>query len=198
VADQRGSRLLHRKQDWVFGVGKDRRALGIAARMALQSNDTSELKDYPGLCRHISREDLYSHLVLLSDREGSELQRCDKCALEYQVDVVDVDIEDTSGLAFVFTAWRDLGRCLSPFDPRWTAHFSDYEETEYKRSFGHLHDSTEPNKGWREDEEPVNDWALGGIRETFEGDADFKLVVEDCFVNKAGLKALTDVSADRL
>jgi hypothetical protein len=107
--------------------------------------------------------------------------------------MVDIKTENSFGLALVFTVWRDLGRCLSPFDPRWTAHFEEYEGDEYKMGFFRLHDETEPNKGWREDEEPVNDWALGGIRKAFEMDEDWELDVEACLTRKH-LKLLTDLS----
>jgi hypothetical protein len=195
TVEERGLRLLHRKQDWFFGTGKDMKELETAVRQALWLQDPASLKPYPGVCRHFKRTDLHLRLLhfFASIPGPCKLYRCDECALEWQIDIVDIKTENSSGLALVFTVWRDLGRCLSPFDPRWTAHFEEYEGDKYKNSFGHLHDETEPNKGWREDEEPVNDWAFGGIRKAFEMDEDWKLDVEACLTRKQ-LKLLTDTS----
>jgi hypothetical protein len=195
VVEERGLRLLHRKQDWFFGTGKDMKKLEIAVRQALWLEAPASLKPYPGVCRHFKRAGIHFNLLFFfaSIPGPSKLYRCDECALEWQIDMVDIKTENSSGLALVFTVWRDLGRCLSPFDPRWTAHFEEYEGDEYKRDYFYLHDETGPNKGWREDEEPVNDWALGGIRKAFEMDQDWKLDVEACLTRKQ-LKLLTDLS----
>jgi hypothetical protein len=192
VAEERGLRLLHRKQDWFFGTGKDMKKLKTAVRDAIWLQGEGP---YPGVCRHFERKDLQLRLLyfVASIPGPSTLYSCDECALEWQIDVVDIKTENSSGQAFVFTIWRDLGRCLSPFDPRWTAHFEEYDGDEYKNNFYHLHDEKGPIKGWREDEEPVNDWALGGVRKAFERDEDWELDVEVCLTKKH-LKLLTDVS----
>jgi hypothetical protein len=195
VVEEKGLRLLHRKQDWFFGTGKDMEKLETAVRQALWLQAPASLRPYPGVCRHFKRKEIHFNLLyFFSSIPGpSKLYRCDECALEWQIDMVDIKTENSSGLALVFTVWRDLGRCLSPFDPRWTAHFEEYEGDEYKMGVFRLHDETEPNKGWREDEEPVNDWALGGIRKAFEMDEDWELDVEACLTRKH-LKLLTDLS----
>jgi hypothetical protein len=195
VVEEKGLRLLHRKQDWFFGTGKNMEKLETAVRQALWLQAPASLRPYPGVCRHFKRKEIHFNLLyFFSSIPGpSKLYRCDECALEWQIDMVDIKTENSFGLALVFTVWRDLGRCLSPFDPRWTAHFEEYEGDEYKMGFFRLHDETEPNKGWREDEEPVNDWALGGIRKAFEMDEDWELDVEACLTRKH-LKLLTDLS----
>lgn len=65
----------------------------------------------------------------------------------------------------VVTVYRDFGRCLTPYDPRWAAHFVEYEFS------GFTGDFPAENQILRNpaEEECATDWELGGIMKAFEG-----------------------------
>ncbi len=148
---------------------------------------------HPGvMCRHVldsmEDDDVYEWEHLTTRLDG--IYARDKCAMEFQVDVVQMSPTSTC-LVIVVTAWRDLGRCKSAFDPRWTSHFSEVdlldnisgvegvlrvEETdlydEATRKILARYEaisSTESASCWRGDEESaVPTSPLGTIKDMFE------------------------------
>ncbi|KAF8860644.1 hypothetical protein BDZ45DRAFT_741064 [Acephala macrosclerotiorum] len=69
------------------------------------------------------------------------------------------------GELIVLTCWRDFGACKSVCDPRWSAHFSEYQNREFLHA-----DRLRDEDGWMtdENEEPAQDWELGSIKKAFE------------------------------
>ncbi|KAE8442016.1 hypothetical protein EG329_003917 [Mollisiaceae sp. DMI_Dod_QoI] len=141
-----------------------------------------------GLCHHISSDEFWEF-----DDPGKHagVKRCEKCALEWEVSHGDVFAEDVNpegvinaieftaedsrvnkmelkekrGEIIVLTCWRDFGACKSVWDPRWTAHFREFQYTAVTDLI-----PREMN-GWtdEENEEPAQDWEFGGIKRAFEG-----------------------------
>lgn len=66
------------------------------------------------------------------------------------------------GMVIVISCWRDFGSCRSVLDERWRAHFREYES---------LVSGEDGGERWRdeENEQPAQDWELGGIKRAFEG-----------------------------
>lgn len=53
----------------------------------------------------------------------SGLKQCKECLTEFQIDVKDLQ---NRGSAIVITEWQDFGEVLTPFDPKWRCHFTNY------------------------------------------------------------------------
>ena len=120
--------------------------------------------DYGGLmnlCRHLMgrcerREKGFVLWDFDDENRNPSVRRCDRCALEYRYDWYDVG---DLGKGVVLSVWRDFGRCLTPFDPRWMAHFEEFEEPGYiarfKRDLGGLGvaSSSKDERRWKEDME---------------------------------------------
>lgn len=72
---------------------------------------------------------------------------------------------EKKGELVILTCWRDFGACRSVCDPRWNAHFQEYQDTEFLFA-----DRLRDEVGWMDDEneEPAQDWELGGIKKAFE------------------------------
>lgn len=54
-----------------------------------------------------------------------ELHKCGRCQAEYQLKVLDLGF----CFAVVITSWKNLGKCESPWDAKWTRHFDGYVNT---------------------------------------------------------------------
>ena len=123
-------------------------------------------------CRHLNTSS--SNYDFDHPEEALKLRRCNECAFEYQIDTVkQIPVNWTSvspaqianeSFCAVVTTWRDFGRCLTPYDPRWAAHFVEYTEPYFTTCFpADNQQLRNPNE-----EEPANDWELGGIRRAYE------------------------------
>jgi hypothetical protein len=160
-----------------------------------------DLVDSNILCRHVlqknfSEQEFFDWSTMT--KTMTEPHRCGQCAMEFQVDTTELG---ATGWAVVLTAWRDMGRCRSIWDPRWQAHFANYGERRFILNYGRTRRKSEfslpdelddmlidpmdeeldnMERGWREDEEDeVSDWELGGIRDAFEGGAGM-FDLQDC------------------
>jgi hypothetical protein len=113
------------------------------------------------------------------ENNNPSVRRCDQCALEYRYDWYDVG---ALGKGIVLSVWRDFGRCLTPFDPRWMAHFEEFEDPGYiarfKRDLGGLGEasSSKDTRRWKEDtESAASSWVVGQIQKMFEAEGGFDL-----------------------
>ena len=90
------------------------------------------------------------------------LQRCPKmlCVAEFQFDV----FKYSSGeLVCVITTWRDLGRCMNPYDRRFRCHFNEYGDSAVYTCQSEEDDIY----GWADDTEDI-DFEAGEIKSAFE------------------------------
>ena len=123
------------------------------------------------LCQHLHSSENDEDLWDFQNQENNpSVKRCQHCSLEYRFDWYDAG-EHGSGL--VLSIWRDLGRCLTPFDPRWAVHFEEYKTWDFTRS------CTRESEGiprWKNYMEPAASEApVGYIQKMFEDSDGFDL-----------------------
>lgn len=169
-------RLLLRTQSWIYAHNLDPESKEFVQAFLNGNRIASYRRNDPmtWACRHLSTNpDGYSY-DFDRPQEAAEFRRCTECAFEYQTDTlksIPVNWTDVSpqpiakGFCAVVTTWRDFGRCLTPYDPRWAAHFVEYSEPYFTSRF------PAQNQQLRDpaEEEPANDWDLGGILRAYEG-----------------------------
>jgi hypothetical protein len=131
VADEEhGERLLSRIQNWYHTSPDIETPLsekGMKNIAQLMGRDSSMTH----LCSHLMKR--YpkdkNHGFILWDFEDLDsnhrVRKCEHCALEYRYDWYEAG---QYGSGLVLTTWRDFGKCLTPFDPRWRAHFEEYDD----------------------------------------------------------------------
>jgi hypothetical protein len=174
-------RLLNRMQHW-FHISPDIEDPLSKAELIEEclKTDISENR-VAVLCRHLNKKCVKStHWDFENHDNDSKVRKCDFCALEYRYDWYDVG---KYGSGIVLTIWRDFGQCLTPFDPRWMAHFDEFKDekyiTKFKKDLGRgaaFGSTTKPKPRWHDDMEPAApDWAVGTIQEMFEGNEGFDL-----------------------
>jgi len=116
------------------------------------------------------------------------VRKCEHCALEYRYDWYEAG---QYGSGLVLTTWRDFGKCLTPFDPRWRAHFEEYDDTAsipddaanaarllqgLGASGSDSRSKDEEKLKWVEDMEPAApSWEVGQIQKMFEANEEFDL-----------------------
>lgn len=87
------------------------------------------------LCRHL--RELYDYRDLYDCGRAkvrqTEIDRCYECEFEFQVNATAVG---AIGWALVITTWRDLGRCVSAYDPRFQTHFAEYDGLNFSLEHG--------------------------------------------------------------
>lgn len=149
----RDNRLLLRTQHWhVIPRGSE-----IGLMILDKASTQHEAPAWPKVCRHILEQN-GGHITWVEGEELGVLESCSKCATEYQIDKMEVE----NGLAIVMTVWKDIGRCSTPEDPRFTSHFFDTSLTEadYMKDV---------------DMESPNNHYMGDIRRAFEGTEEYDL-----------------------
>jgi hypothetical protein len=132
------------------------------------------------LCKHLLEKQRSAGHVLWdfqNEENNPNVRRCEMCALEYRYDWYDAG-EHGSGL--LLTVWRDFGKCLTPFDPRWVANFPEYEDPKYVKRFKKDLDASVLRTGeqmrWHQDREPAaSTWPVGDIQRMFETETGFDL-----------------------
>jgi len=168
-------RFLIRTQYWIYAHNLDPES-NTYVQAFLNGNCPSWGQEIPmaWACRHFSTNSNVPIYDFDRPEEAARLRRCNECAFEYQIETVrqipvnwtsvsPAQIADESFCAVV-TLWRDFGRCLTPYDPRWAAHFVEYTEPYFTSCFpAENQQLRNPDK-----EEPANDWELGDIRRAYE------------------------------
>lgn len=177
-------RLLSRIQHWHHSSPEIENPYS-KAELAQYCMRDFNVGNIASLCKHLTDKKEHTPRYVLWDFENEEnnpnVKRCDDCALEYRYDWYDAG-EHGSGL--VLTIWRDFGKCLTPFDPRWMAHFEEYEDPEYIARYKKDLETAGPgpsSEGWKqprwhEDMElAATNWHVGEIQRMFEAGAEFDL-----------------------
>jgi hypothetical protein len=197
-----GGRLFNRIQHWYHTSPDIQQPLSKAELLHFCTRFRNQ-GGIINLCHHLTTRHHYErkHGHIIWDFENPDtnpiVRRCRDCALEYRYDWYDAG-EYGNGL--VLTLWRDLGQCLTPFDPRWAAHFKEYENAVYIAKFGKdlgasRSDSSHPatqEYRWHEDMEPAaSNWDEGEIQKMFEAGAGFDLqgcvqMMKKCVKTKEG------------
>ncbi len=184
VADEEhGERLLSRIQNWYHTSPDIENPLSkkgmkrIAAWMGRHSSMTH-------LCSHLMKryaKDKNQGFILWDYEDldsNPQVRKCEHCALEYRYDWYEAG---KYGSGLVLTTWRDFGKCLTPFDPRWRAHFEEYDDMasipKGLSAAGSDSSSKDEQKlKWEEDMEPaVPSWDAGQIQKMFEANDEFDL-----------------------
>lgn len=168
----RDDRLLVRTQYWVYAHDMtDSQTKGYVQQYLSGEKRTSDIMiQMTWACRHIGS----IPYDLDKPTAHSQVNRCTQCAMEWQIDMLRT-IPSISGdedravpekaLCAVVTTWRDIGRCLTPFDPRFQAHFEQFEGQWFKNNF-----KVEDQKMRKvEEEECATDWTPGEIKRAYEG-----------------------------
>ncbi|KAG4438033.1 hypothetical protein IFR05_006492 [Cadophora sp. M221] len=171
-------RLLVRTQSWIYAHSLDPASKNYVQKFLngyhLPSYEKNPLSSWA--CRHLAISPSKKHIFNFDNpEESTKIRQCEECALEYRIDVVKTipvnwtpdsprAIGDDAFCAVV-TVYRDFGRCLTPYDPRWAAHFVEYELNGFAEEF------PAENQKLRDpaEEECATDWQLGGIMKAFEG-----------------------------
>lgn len=134
--------------------------------------------------------------------DAAQVRRCTECAMEYQIDTLksiptlrflksNYIVPDSAFCALI-TVWRDFGRFLTPFNPRWQAHFIGYEHDAFQRTW-----PADKQKARSEDEEEcATDWTVGGIKRAFEG-VDEYMEFEYALDERSQVKFLVSTEASR-
>ncbi len=177
----RDDRLLVRTQSWIYIPNLD----ATSRKYAQSFMSGAKMEEYAGAitsdqitwsCRHLNAA---PHLKPMYDFENPDstayIRNCTECAMEYQIDTLkSIPIlrflrpnymVSNNAFCALITVWRDFGRCLTPYDPRWQAHFIEYERDEFRHNFP----ADEQIARSEEEEECATDWPVGGIRRAFEG-----------------------------
>ncbi|CZS98062.1 uncharacterized protein RAG0_06946 [Rhynchosporium agropyri] len=179
-------RLLLRTQSWLYAHNLYPQTRKIIRNFLngehVPAYDSGTIPSW--ICRHLSADPERRLWNFTQLEESAELRRCKECALEYRIDVVKSIPSNWSSInhhsvkqAFcaVVTVWRDFGRCLTPYDPRWTAHFQEYETEDFKRRFPAQNQAV---RDAGEEESAAMDWELGGIVRAFEGTDEYLVDLE--------------------
>jgi hypothetical protein len=115
------STLLNRTQHWYHTPPDTPKPLSREDLVKICRNHPRTPTGVAVLCQHLYSNAHDDELWDFQNQENNPaVRRCQRYALDYRYDWYDVG-EHGSGL--MFSIWRDFGRCLTPFDPRWTAHF---------------------------------------------------------------------------
>ncbi|KAK0101587.1 hypothetical protein ONS95_006751 [Cadophora gregata] len=198
-----GDRLLLRSQFWIYAHKLEPKSKAYVQNF-LNGNWIAPYRPNATMtwaCRHINTNPQKYIYDFKHPEEAAKLRRCAECAFEYQIDTVkSIPVSWTSvsprpiteGFCAVITVWRDFGRCLTPYDPRWAAHFAEYTEPTFTSRFParnqQLHNPAE--------EEPANDWELGGIMRAYEGCDE--LIETERSLHRAVLKIFLSTKEERL
>lgn len=168
-------RLLNRMQHW-FHISPDIENPLSKAELIEECLETDITENRLAvLCRHLNKKSIKYTLWDFENHDNdSKVRKCDFCALEYRFDWYYVG---KYGSGIVLTIWRDFGQCLTPFDPRWMAHFDEFKDkkyiTKFKKDLGReaaFSSTAQPKPRWHDDMEPAApDWAVGTIQKMFEG-----------------------------
>ncbi|PVH73700.1 hypothetical protein DL98DRAFT_519743 [Cadophora sp. DSE1049] len=168
-------RLLVRTQSWIYAHSLDPESKAYVQAF-LNGNCIESYKRNDPMtwaCRHLNTDPDGYIYDFDHPEEAAKLRRCNECAFEYQIDTVKSIPRNwtsvspqpiTKDFCAVIAIWRDFGRCPTPYDPRWAAHFVEYTEPYFTSRF------PARNQQLRNpaEEEPANDWELGGIMRAYE------------------------------
>ncbi|KAL2072388.1 hypothetical protein VTL71DRAFT_11731 [Oculimacula yallundae] len=177
-------RLLVRTQSWIYAHSDTPQAEKIRRNFLngeiIPAYDNGNIMSW--MCRHLMSNPDKHLFDFMNPQESAKLQRCKECAMEYRIDVVkSIPVNYTSvthhpliNFCAVVTVWRDFGRCLSPYDPRWAAHFSEYESGSFTSHFPVEKQAAR----CASEEECATDWELGGIMRAYEGSDDYHVATE--------------------
>ncbi|KAH7370007.1 hypothetical protein BKA65DRAFT_471249 [Rhexocercosporidium sp. MPI-PUGE-AT-0058] len=196
-------RLLVRTQSWVYAHNLEPESKAYVQAYLngdhLLIYDRSPMTSWA--CRHLNASPDKHMFDFDNPEESAKVHRCDKCAMEYRIDIAKsipvswtlVSPHSIVGDAFcaVVTVYRDFGRCLTPYDPRWMSHFLEYEYSGFTGAF------PAENQMVRNpaEEECANDWEVGGIMRAFE-DADETDPIE-LSLHESVLKLLLSTEEER-
>jgi len=194
VADEEhGERLLSRIQNWYHTSPdienplseKELKRLG-----PLMGRDSSMTHLCSHLMKRYAKDENQGFIIWDYDDLASKprVRKCEHCALEYRYDWYEAG---QYGSGLVLTTWRDFGKCLTPFDPRWRAHFEEYDDTAsipddaanaarllqgLGASGSDSRSKDEEKLKWVEDMEPAApSWEVGQIQKMFEANEEFDL-----------------------
>jgi hypothetical protein len=194
VADEEhGERLFSRIQNWYHTSPdienplseKEMKRLG-----PLMGRDSSMTHLCSHLMERYSKDKNQGFILWDYDDLDSNprVRRCEHCALEYRYDWYEAG---QYGSGLVLTTWRDFGKCLTPFDPRWRVHFEEYDDiapvpdhvAKFRKVFARFEcpgsdsrSKDEEKLRWLVDMEPAApSWEVGQIQKMFEGNDEFDL-----------------------